>query len=344
MIDVESLLQETAEQPPCGPDLEYDSAFRELERAAQRKPEQQFGDTVVAAEEPVWGQVRERALTLLQRSRDLRIAAFLVRALVQTEGFPGLLPGLRLILRLLERYWDTVYPLLDAEEDNDPTMRMNALALLVDGEALIGDLRAARFMQSRQDGQVTVRDIEVALGRLPARKGAEPVSQRQIDAILASVAREDAAALVCVGETLAEARALADFLSDKVGAERAPDFKPLMVILSMLNQVVRGVLADSAAAGDATASERDDAASVSAPAGRAGEGPMNVEIRTREEALLMIDKVIAYFERNEPTNPAPLLIKRARRLVSMSFVDIIKDMAPESLKQIETIAGAGRDA
>jgi type VI secretion system protein ImpA len=87
-----------------------------------------------------------------------------------------------------------------------------------------------------------------------------------------------------------------------------------------------------------------DAESVSAPVGRAGEGPMNVEIRTREEALLMIDKVIAYFERNEPTNPAPLLIKRARRLVSMSFVDIIKDMAPESLKQIETIAGAGRDA
>ena len=69
---------------------------------------------------------------------------------------------------------------------------------------------------------------------------------------------------------------------------------------------------------------------------------MNVDIRTREEALLMIDKLITYFERNEPTNPAPLLIKRARRLVSMSFVDIIKDMAPESLKQIETIAGAGR--
>ena len=70
---------------------------------------------------------------------------------------------------------------------------------------------------------------------------------------------------------------------------------------------------------------------------------MNVEIRTREEALLMIDKIISYFERNEPTNPAPLLIKRARRLVSMNFVDIIKDMAPESLKQIESIAGPGRD-
>lgn len=342
MIDVESLLQETAEQPPCGPDLEYDAAFRDLEQAAQGKPEQQFGDTVVAAEEPAWAQVRESALTLLQRSKDLRIAALLVRALVQTEGFAGLLPGLRLILRLLERYWDTVYPLLDAEDDNDPTMRINALAPLVDGEALIRDLRATRFMQSRQDGQVTVRDIEVALGRMPARKGAEAVSQRQIDAILASVAREDAAALARVGETLAETRALANLLNDKVGPERAPDFKPLMVILSMLNQVVRGAVGDGAAAGDATGPV-PEAESVSAPAGGAGERPMNVEIRTREEALLMIDKIISYFERNEPTNPAPLLIKRARRLVSMNFVDIIKDMAPESLKQIESIAGPGRD-
>ncbi|MBS0553876.1 MAG: type VI secretion system ImpA family N-terminal domain-containing protein, partial [Proteobacteria bacterium] len=87
MIDVESLLQETAEQPPCGPDLEYDAAFRDLEQAAQGKPEQQFGDTFVAAEEPAWGQVREDALALLQRSKDLRIAALLVRALVRTEGF-----------------------------------------------------------------------------------------------------------------------------------------------------------------------------------------------------------------------------------------------------------------
>lgn len=341
MIDVESLLQETAEQPPCGPDLEYDPAFRDLEQAARRKPEQQFGDTVVAAEEPAWGQVRERALTLLQRSKDLRIAAFLVRALVQTEGFAGLLPGLRLILRLLERYWDAVYPLLDAEEDKDPTMRMNALAPLVDGEALIHDLRSARFMQSRQDGQVTVRDIETALGRLPARKGVEPVSLRQIEAIVVSVAREDVAALARVGETLAEASALADLLNDRVGPERAPDFKPLMTILSMLNQLVRSVAGEGAAAGDATAGVSDET-SVSAPPGGGGEGPMNVDIRTREEALLMIDKLITYFERNEPTNPAPLLIKRARRLVSMSFVDIIKDMAPDSLKQIETIAGAGR--
>ena len=343
MIDVESLLQETAEQPPCGPDLEYDAAFRDLELAAQGKPEQQFGTTVVAAEEPAWGQVRDDALALLKRSKDLRVAALLVRALVRTEGFAALLSGLQLILGLLERYWDGVYPLLEAEEDNDPTMRMNALAPLVDSEALIRDLRASTFMRSAQHGQINARDIEVALGRLPARKDAEAVSQRQIDAILAGVAAEDPPALMRVAQTLAAAKAVSDLLNDRVGPERAPDFKPLLVILSMLNQAVRSAVGDVVAAGDAPATT-PEAASADAPAAAATEKPMNAEIRTREDALLMIDKIIAYFERNEPTNPAPLLIKRARRLVSMNFVDIIKDMAPDSLKQIESIAGPGRDS
>jgi type VI secretion system protein ImpA len=37
---------------PAGPNLEFDAAFGELERAAQGKPEQQYGGTIIPAEEP----------------------------------------------------------------------------------------------------------------------------------------------------------------------------------------------------------------------------------------------------------------------------------------------------
>ena len=339
MLDVESLLLETAEQPPCGPDLEYDPAFTDLELAARGKPEQQFGDTVIAAEEPAWGEVRDAATELLRRSKDLRVATLLVRALVRTEDFPGLLPGLRLLRELLERYWGEVHPRLDSEDDDDPTARMNALAPLIDGDALIRDLRGSWLVRSRQHGQIMVRDIEVALGKLPPRKDAEPVTQRQIDGVLAGVAAENPSALELVGDTLAEATALGDFLADKVGAERAPDFKPLLAILQMLDHTVRGVTGGVAAAG--AAAETPPARGV--PAAMA-EKPTSAEIRGREEALLMIDRIVAYFERNEPSNPAPLLLKRARRLAGMNFVEIIKDMAPESLAQIETIAGGGGES
>lgn len=332
MIDIESLLAPIADEPPCGPDLEYDAAFLALDQMARGKPEQQFGDTVIAAEEPVWADVCSAAVELFGRSKDLRVAILLAQAWVHTEGYAGLLPGLRLIHQLLERFWDAIHPRLDPDEDNDPTMRMNALAPLGDVEGMVRDLRGAPLVDSRQHGVVLVRDAEIALGKLPPREGSEPVSQAKIETILGAVAAEAPDMVGRIDETFAAAKALSALLTDKVGTERAPDFKPLLATLYAVQQVfprAQGAPAEG------------EAAAAGAAAGEAR--PISGDIRTRQDALAMIDKIVAYFERNEPTNPAPLLLKRAKRLMNMSFVDIIKDMVPDSMHQIETIAGLGRE-
>lgn len=332
MIDIESLLAPTEEDPPCGRDLEYDAAFLALDQAARGKPEQQFGDTVIPAEEPVWDDIRVAATELLGRSKDLRVAMLLARALVHTEGFAGLLPGLRLIHQLLERFWEGVHPILDPDEDNDPTMRMNAIGPLVDIEAMVRDLRGAFLVDSRQHGAVLVRDAEIALGKLPPRDDGEPVSQGKIESILSAASAEDPAAVGRIGETFEAAKALSAFLAEKVGSDRAPDFKPLLATLYAVQQVCPSTeVVDS------------EGETVEGGAVVGGSRPISGDIRTRQDALVMIDKIIAYFERNEPTNPAPLLLARAKRLMNMSFVDIIKDMVPDSMHQIETIAGLGRE-
>jgi type VI secretion system protein ImpA len=332
VIDIESLLTPTTEEPPCGPDLEYDAAFLALDQSARGKPEQQFGETVIPAEEPVWGDVRTAATELLGRSKDLRAAILLVRAWVHNDGYAGLLPGLRLIQQLLDRYWDEIYPRLDPDENNDPTMRMNALAPLADVEGVVRDLRGAFLVDSRQHGSVLVRDAEIALGKLPQREGAEPVSQSKIEAILAAVVAEDPEIGGRIDETFQAAKALSAYIAERVGAERAPDFKPLLATLYAVQQICpRAQLAPAEIEGG----------EAGAVAGEAR--PISGDIRTRQDALAMIDKMVAYFERNEPTNPAPLLLKRAKRLMNMSFVDIIKDMVPDSMGQIETIAGLGRE-
>jgi type VI secretion system protein ImpA len=63
------------------------------------------------------------------------------------------------------------------------------------------------------------------------------------------------------------------------------------------------------------------------------------EIRDRADALQVLDAVCKFFERTEPGNPAPLLIRRAQRLVGKNFVEIMQDLAPESLTLLSTIAG-----
>lgn len=337
MIDLDALLADTVEKPPCGPDLEYDPAFQALEEVARERPEQQFGATVIAAQEPRWAEVRAGAEALLRRSKDLRVATLLARALVKTEGFSALECGLEIIRRLIETHWDEVHPRLDPGEDFDPTIRLSALAPLVDAAVLLRDVRAASVLPQRFGG-LKVRDVECAVGRMPVRNGEEPLTQRQVEAMFAEALVADPGIAPSVRRTLATARALSGALVERVGTGRAPDFGPLIGVLGLLDEVcTRSAPVTHVHEVAAGAQTGEDGGA--APTRLQAEVAMTGEIRNREDALQMLDRIIDYFERNEPTNPAPLLIKRARRLVSMNFVDIIKDMAPDSLKQIESIAG-----
>src|SRR5262245_10361839 len=161
MLDVGAVLSETKESPPCGPNLEHDLSFFELEEAASAKPEQRLGNAVKPGEDPDWPKVMELAHGLLARSKDLRVAVHLTRALIRTEGIPGLATRLGLSHGLRERYWDHVYPVLEPE-DGDPTERLNALAPLADPEAVIRDLRDTNLVNSREHGQLQVREVEIA--------------------------------------------------------------------------------------------------------------------------------------------------------------------------------------
>lgn len=339
MIDIEKLLAPTAEGPPCGPNLEYDAAFLALEQAAQGKPEQQFGATIIPAEEPEWRAVRDQALALFARTKDLRVAVSLTRALVNSSGLAGLNAGLKLIHQMLEQFWDHVHPQLDVEDGNDPTMRLNSLGPLVEAEGLIRDMRHSAFVQARGVGQILVRDVEVALGKLPAPAEGAPYTVDQIESLLRGIAAEDSAQVAVVREAEKTVRALYALLSEKVGSDRAIDLRPLINALHGLAQLcdravgVPGV-ATVAAEGGETGAE-----------GMAAGGALQVtgDIRSRDDALRLLDKVCDYLERHEPTSPAPLLIKRAKRLMTMSFVEILRDMAPESVPKVESIAGIKAD-
>jgi type VI secretion system protein ImpA len=56
-----------------------------------------------------------------------------------------------------------------------------------------------------------------------------------------------------------------------------------------------------------------------------------------------IERICQYYERNEPSSPIPLLLKRAKRLVSKSFIDIVRDLSPDALAKLEVISGEKAD-
>jgi len=332
MLDLEELLLEAKESAPCGPNLEHDLAFFELEEAARGKLEQRVGDAVKPAEDPNWAKVGELARALLLRTKDLRVAVHLTRALSRTQGVPGLASGLRLIHSLLERYWDRLYPLLEADNSDDPTERLNALAPLADPETLIKDLRAINLVNSREHGQLQARDVEIALGRMaptPTPGMSPPKALAQIHAQIAAAFASDQTVPAALRQARESTLAIQTVILDRVGADRAIELKPLAQSLENLIEVCEAALGTPSG----TARETEGQATGATRIGVSG------EISSREEAVHVLELVCAYLERHEPSNPAPLFIRRAQRLMTKNFVDIMRDLLPDSLSSIEKLAG-----
>jgi type VI secretion system protein ImpA len=52
-----------------------------------------------------------------------------------------------------------------------------------------------------------------------------------------------------------------------------------------------------------------------------------------------LDNICAYYRRHEPSSPLPLLLERCKRLATMSFIEIVREMVPDGIPQVEIIAG-----
>jgi type VI secretion system protein ImpA len=66
-------------------------------------------------------------------------------------------------------------------------------------------------------------------------------------------------------------------------------------------------------------------------------------VSTREEAIRAIDMVCAYLEAAEPTNPAPLFLRRGRQLIGHNFLQLMKVLAPDSLATFAGMVGVNPD-
>ena len=337
--DIESLLQPVAGANPCGADIEYDPAFLDLERLVQGKAEQQIGTTVVAAEEPDWPAVARAAAALLLKTKDLRIAFNLTRAWLHTDGFAGLRDGLAVLRGLVERYWDGFYPRLDPDEGNDPTFRINVLMGLCDPAAVMDWFRMVPLVAARSFGRFSTRDLAVASGELPAQGGVEPPQSSAIDGAFAECPVAD---LQATAQTLREAldhlAALETSVGTRVGVAQAPSFSKLSGLVSQAHKILvarldrRGVTAaplPGASPGDATLAD----------AGPQVQAVVPGAITSREDVVRLLDRMCEYYERNEPSSPVPLLLKRCKRLVSANFLDIIRDVASNAVDQVETLCG-----
>ncbi len=327
-FDVESLLQPLSEAEPSGGDCVYEAPFAALEQAVAGKPERQYGDKVYPAEPPDWSTIYEQALVLAGRTRDLRVGVWLLRSATRQYGVAGAAAGLMLLGGLLERFWPSVHPQLDASEANDPTMRLNALLPLAADEAFSADLRSAALGSTR--GSLTLRELQLGLRKAEPLPDEPQPTEAGVTAALSELRSRQPELPRLAEAALQAAQAIDATLTQQVGAAQAIDLAPVLRLLKLL---------DATLSGRPTAEENAESAS-----GEAGDSVTSTHgaggsIRSRADAIRELERVCVWLEQHEPANPAPLLIRRAQRLMNKSFMEIIRDLAPDGVAQVENLAG-----
>jgi type VI secretion system protein ImpA len=320
------------ESAPCGPDLEYDNDFLAITQAAAGKPESQFG----AAEPPNWREVADMGEALLDRSRDLRIALLWLRAKLHLMGYGALPVGLQLINGLLTQLGEHVHPQPDPD-DGDPYARVNALTFMRENDGLISDLRESTLVRDRAIGELTLRTVSVALGQMAAADDETPPSKDVISRMLGDAVAKSPELRTQCEAAVTQVRSLISIANEMLG-DAAPDLRPLYTLVNG----VASLLPAEGGAGDGAAGEDvgDGGAAVQGQGGGGASGrSLSGAVNSREDAIRAIDLVCDYLERAEPTNPAPLFLRRARQLVGQNFLQLIKALAPEALAGVAGMVG-----
>lgn len=340
-INIDDYLQEITPDKVCGDDLQYDPAFIELEQAIKGKPEQQIGDTVIEAEPPNWRDIKKRAEALLSRTLDLRILICYLRALMALDGLLGLSDGLALLKATVVQRWDSLHPQLDPDDDNDPTERINVLMALCDYETLLKPLQQTPLVESKSLGRFNYRDISIASGKSTATANEKAVSQTTIDgAVQDSDVQYLQQTLQAITSSLDVLNQLENAITDFVGISEAPSFAPLRTFLKDSKAFLTSAL-EQRGVGDDTSTEEEIASAVSSGETLTVVATKSISgaINNNQDVIKTLNLVCEYYRKNEPSSPVPMFIERALRLVGKSFMDAIKDIAPDGVDQAKLIFG-----
>lgn len=371
-MDISSLLEPLEGDSPSGIELRNESEFHSIERlvlpAGREHRLNDDGSINPKTPDVDWSVVATDALALGQKGRDLRLLVIVVRTLYAQDGFAGLRAGLELLCSTLDQHWDTLHPAL--RDRDDPKMatlpRANALRQLEnDDNGLLGDLKFDVALNPRGIGAIVGDDLaKASLSDYDMlSRAAAGLSQGEKDALSARheelvnrvnaasrmFADQDAEAVaqMVAGITACETAATAlvakfsekSGVSDGTGLNLSEIAEYLAQTKSTLESAI-AVVNDGVSLPDATVSAPNGALNGANPAPQstpasAGTGAIN----SREDVETALDRIVAFYERTEPSSPIPHLARRMRRMVAMDFLELMEEIAPSGLKEFRNIAG-----
>jgi type VI secretion system protein ImpA len=326
-IEDAALVEPIAAEHPCGESLEDTQLLASFDAYGL------FGRTAPLAPDIEWREIRNVAREALDKSKDFRLLTHLACAVLRTEGLAAFVQTLAIASRWLELWGEEVFPCID----EDAILRRNALNGFADRMAVVDGVRRISILKHPQLGSVSIRDIEIATHQIVLPEGETAnFNEAQLEGVFAGTSVADLRLLQSQLEAaVASLKSIGEAMSSRSGVQAVPDFAtladPLARTLKRLNDVLAARPDEAQAAVGGSESAAD-------PAVAGGVAALGV-VRNRQDATRALDAVADFFRTHEPSSPIPLLLERAKRLVSKNFLEVLAELAPEALEPAKAASG-----
>lgn len=341
-MNLESILKPFPGPLVCGEDMSFSPEFDVIAEARRfDDPLLGQGEWVTPIKEADWPAVVSLCSSLLEtRSKDLRLAVWLVEGLARTAGIGGLAKGYALLSRLCEVFWDDIHPLA---EEGDLAMRAGCLRwLLSQSPGIIRELPIA--LETEVWEALDRADVFAPVhGRNPHQREVHLCAVLSIFDDLDSPLRDGLSVVLQDGlkgaqQALISLDQLQGILEPRL-AQDGPGFEAtrgaLQDLVRKLEQVILPALgikqggdtdwSRKGLAEEVRPSPRIDDVSLQA----GGDGYSTRGITDRASALAQLREVAAYFRRAEPHSPVAYLADKAARWGEMSLHEwlaaVVKD-------------------
>ncbi|QCO67490.1 type VI secretion system protein TssA [Luteimonas yindakuii] len=318
MLDLDDLLAPIDATYPAGEDLAFSSELDLIQEARRADdPTLEQGDWVTDIKSADWAIAARMSSELLRtRTKDLRIAAWLVEANGQLHGFSGLAQGYRLVAGLCDRYWDELHPLPDGDDHEE---RIGNLGWLL-GNSLQW-LRTLPIVQAPQ-GRFGLGAFEAAHARGEQDPGDGRPGLDLLDAARRDTPHGFYRGLLNAVDDCAEALHELQLAVDARLGVDGPSFSAVNDQIDTLRRMVgrfareAGVLFDGTSSGDATdvPMSLDPTPTPTPDIATAGNAAVAAGApASRRQALAQLRQVAEFFRRTEPHSPVAYLADKAAR-------------------------------
>ena len=329
-MDIESLKAPLSPESPSGEDLSYDSVRQEIEAAFERA----ISDAGGGDEEIDWNRIVQLICAQAETTRDLWLPVYLMRAGVKSGQFDVVETGAELLAGLLENLWDSVHPQL---EEYGFLGRRGPTESLVRFAEFLGPMRKVPILRHGRLGEYSGEDFE----RFRTNGDAEP-DYGMFRAVLED---SDDEGLMAIVERLtgidSAIRRADEVLTANSGSDGSTNFQPTYDTFA---EIIRAVSSFVKGSPDSDGGAVDDGMEegVGGQAFADGAPAAPGSINSREDVIRAIDAITAYYARKEPGSPVPFALRRARDWVSLDFLEVLEDIAPNSLDEAKRVLQNGR--